>query len=251
MLLFCDGMPRSATTWIYNVTFALLKNALPAADIRRAHNEDSQAALKAFGDGADWRILKCHRLDENARSIFRSGNARAIYSHRDIYDAVASLLVMFRFPLDRCLTIMTESLDTYEFHCKTGNFLCIDYESIVERPIEAIHAVRGFLGLDLPDSAIAFINKTHALSAIKELSQKLKESGQDLLVRTSVSCYDPETQWHVRHVRNGGIGYGRRYLSPQQIERIEDLIRTRQGPSRKLLFKLTNSPFSASAGNKY
>jgi len=100
------------------------------------------------------------------------------------------------------------------------------------------------LGLSLPGSAIASIDEAHSLQAIKELSKNLKLLGEDRLVRSPVSCFDPESQWHVRHVRNGGIGYGRRYLSPVQIERIEDWIRTRRGPSKELLPKISNpSPF--------
>lgn len=235
MLLFCDGMPRSATTWIYNVMFAVLKAAFPAADIRRTHNEDSQAARETLGNGADWDIVKCHWLDENARAIFRSGSARAIYTHRDIYDAIASYLVMFRFSFDRGLSAISESLDVYDFHCETGNFLCIDYESVVGRPISVIRGITSFLGLDVSDGAIEVIGEAHSLAAIKELSAKPTLLGEDRIERNSASRWDRETQWHVRHVRNGGIGYGRRYLMPQQIEQIEDLIRKRRGPSKDLL----------------
>lgn len=191
--------------------------------------------------------MKCHKLDENARAIFRGGNARAIYSYRDIYDAVASFLVMFRFPFDHGLLVMDQSLDTYEFHCETGNFLCVDYESVIERPRATIRAMAQFLGLDPPDSAVTLIEEKHSFQAIKELSTNLKRVGEERLVRSPISCYDLETQWHVRHIRNGGIGYGRRYLLPQQIEQIEDLIRKRQGPSKHLLPVVPVSPVLADA----
>jgi Sulfotransferase domain len=247
MLLFCDGMPRSASTWIYNVAFALLKDAFPGADIRRTQNENSEAALSSVGDGADWVLVKCHKVDENARDILRGGNARAIYSYRDIFDALASFLVMFRFPFDHGLLVMNQSLDTYEFHCETGNFLCVDYESVIERPQATIRAMAQFLGLNLPDSSIARIEEQHSFQVIKELSTNLKRVGEERLVRSSISCYDQETQWHVRHIRNGGIGYGRRYLLPQQIEQIEDLIRKRQGPSKDILPPLPETVLAGGA----
>jgi hypothetical protein len=234
MLLFCDGMPRSASTWAYNVAFALLKTALPEANVRRAVYV-SPATFDVIGDGADWAILKCHRLDENTRALFRAGNARAIYTHRDIYDAMASYLVMFRISFELSIGAMRDSLDAYDFHHETGNFLSVDYESIVERPREVIHAIAGFIGIDLPASEIALIEQAHSLEAVKELCAKLKKVDEHCLIRDPLSCYHPETQWHVRHVRNGGIGYGRRYLSPQQIDRIDDLIRSRRGPSKDLL----------------
>ncbi|HEX4229830.1 MAG TPA: hypothetical protein VHZ07_14245 [Bryobacteraceae bacterium] len=247
MLLFCDGMPRSASTWIYNVAFALLKAALPPADIRRTQNENSRDAIESIGNCADWIVVKCHKLDENACGIFRDGNARAIYSYRDIYDAIASLLVMFRFPFERCLLVMNESLDTYDFHCETGNFLCVDYKSVVGESGATVRAMAKFMGLDLPESAIAVIDQAHSFQAIKQLSGNLKQAGEGRLVRSPISCYDPESQWHVRHVRNGGTGYGRRYLLPQQIELIETLVRNRQGPSKGLLPAVPDLPVPAGA----
>ncbi|MGC2661250.1 MAG: sulfotransferase domain-containing protein [Bryobacteraceae bacterium] len=236
MLLFCDGMPRSASTWVYNVAFALLKNVVPECQICRTHNEDSRAALETLGNTADWRIVKCHKLDDHARDIFRAGNARAIYSYRDVFDAIASFLVMFRFSFDDCLQVMEESLDVYDFHRETGYFLALDYESIVNSPRQTVDKIARFLNLQVASSAIAAIDEQHSLTTIKELSGKLATSlGEDRLVKNSVSTYDPETQWHVRHVRNGGIGYGRRYLLPHQIEQVEDWIRNRKGPSKDLL----------------
>jgi hypothetical protein len=246
MLLFCDGMPRSASTWIYNVVFALLKAAFPTADIRRAVYV-SPATFDTIGDGADWALLKCHRLDESTRALFRAGNARAIYTHRDIYDAMASYLVMFRVSFELSIGAMRDSLDAYDFHHETGNFLSVDYESIVQRPLDAVHAIAGFIGIDLPASEIALIEQAHSLQAIKELCANLKQLDERELVRDPLSCYHADTQWHVRHVRNGGIGYGRRYLSPQQIDRIYDLIRSRRGPSRNLLPKVPDSPVNLSA----
>ena len=70
-----------------------------------------------------------------------------------------------------------------------------------------------FLEIDLPAPEIALIEQAHGLAAIKELTTKLKQVNGDCLIRDELSCYDPNTQWHVRHVRNGGIGYGSRVPS--------------------------------------
>lgn len=247
MLLFCDGLPRSGSTWAYNVTFALLKNALPTAEITRTLEDGSRPVSEIVESRVNWEIMKCHRLDEYAQSVFRAGNARSIYTHRDIFDAIASYLVIFRVPFNLALKTMEESLDVYDFHVETGFFLGVDYESIVKRPAEVVRAMSDFLGLDLPDSTIALIDDAHSLKAIKELSANLKKDGTKRLLRNYISCYDPETQWHVRHVRNGGIGYGRQYLLPQQIEQIENLVRTRKGPSRDLLPAVADFPARAGA----
>lgn len=233
MLLFCDGMMRSASTWVYNVVFTLLKAAFPDKDVRRTANANSIAAMEAMA-GADWAIVKCHGLDENARAIFLEGKARAIYTHRDIYDAVASLLVMFRFSFSDVLQLMEASLDAYDFHCATGNYLCVDYESIAGNPCEVIRTISDFLDVSAPSGTIERIAEAHSLAAIKEFSSNLSLLGEDRVQSCSFTRYDRETQWHVRHVRNGGIGYGRRYLMPEQIEQLERLIRSRQGPSKDL-----------------
>jgi Sulfotransferase domain len=247
MLLFCDGMPRSASTWAYNVAFALLKTAFPNADIRRSLENGSHPAPEIVESRANWEIMKCHRLGEYAHGVFRSGYARSFYTHRDFYDAIASYLVMFRVSFDLALQTMIDSLDVYDFHCETGNFLCVSYESIIERPAETIRTMAEYLGLDLPESAIGLINEAHSFHAIKELSANLKQAEGVKLVRNYISCYDQETQWHVRHVRNGGIGYGRKYLLPQQIAQIGNLIRSRKGPSRDLLPVVSDTPAAAGA----
>lgn len=247
MLLFCDGMPRSASTWAFNVSYALLKTGCPSAEIHRTLENGSCPALEIVESRVNWEIMKCHRLGEYARGVFRSGNARSFYTHRDFYDAIASYLVMFRVSFDLALQTMRDSLDVYDFHCETGNFLCVSYESIVERPAETIRTMAEYLGLDLPDSAIELINEAHSFRAIKEFSANLKQAEGVQLVRNYISCYDQETQWHVRHVRNGGVGYGRKYLLPQQIAEIGDLIRSRKGPSRNLLPVVPDVPAAAGA----
>jgi hypothetical protein len=247
MLLFCDGMPRSASTWAYNVAFALLRTGCPDADVHRSLENGSRPAPEVVESPSNWEIMKCHRLNEYARDVFRSGNGRAIYTHRDFYDAIASYLVMFRVSFDLALKTMLDSLDVYDFHCETGNFLCVTYESVIERPRVTIRSIAEYLGLDLPDSAIARIDEAHSFRAIKELSANLKQVDGVHLVRNYISCYDQETQWHVRHVRNGGIGYGRKYLMPQQIQQIEDLIRSRSGPSKNLLPAVSDVPAVAGA----
>jgi hypothetical protein len=238
-------MPRSASTWAYNVVFALLKTGCPNADIHRALEDGSRPPPELVESRLNWEIIKCHRLDEYAHNTFRSGNARAIYTHRDFYDAIASYLVMFRVSFGLALQTMWDSLDVYDFHCETGNFLCIAYESILERPGETIRRMAEHLELNLPDSAISQIEQTHSFRAIKELSANLKQAEGVQLVRNYISCYDQETQWHVRHVRNGGIGYGRKYLLPQQIQVIEKLIQSRKGPSRDLLPVVSDVPAAA------
>jgi len=247
MLLLCDGMPRSASTWAYNVVFALLKTAFPKATIQRRLQDGSPSAAELVESRANWEVMKSHRLDDFSRSVFRAGHGRSIYTHRDIFDAMASYLVMFRMRFDWALLTMEEALDVYDFHYETGNFLSVDYESVVNRSRETIRAIAGFLELELPESEIAAIDEAHSFSAIKELSAKLKEDGTKRLISNGMSCLDLDSQWHVRHVRNGGIGYGRKYLMPQQIEQIENVIRNRKGPSRNILPALPSVPARAGA----
>ncbi len=222
MLVICDGMPRSASTWSFNVVLALLRRSQPDCVVHSGYDENIARFLETVSSTGH-TVVKCHGLDTRGRALARSGRAKSIYTWRDPADATVSAMQMFGYDFERSLTVIDSSLDLYRFHRRWGNALILDYEQIMSASIESVGRIAAFLGLDdRPDTVLAIAEQT-SLERVKKNAESLTDDAP--LVRHSGLEYDPETLLHRGHIRDGGMGYGRKVLTAEQSEQIDALLR--------------------------
>ena len=73
---------------------------------------------------------------------------------------------------------------------------------------------------------IAEVNEETSLERVREKVEQLNsDEAQRRLIRHENTMYDPQTLLNVNHIRDGGSGYGRAFLSPEQLGRLHDLMR--------------------------
>jgi Sulfotransferase domain len=222
MIVLCNGMPRSASTWSFNVCRLLLKDLRPDATLYGRYHENLAEVIDPLCGSYDHVVLKCHTLDQRGRELCRSGVARAIYTHRDPFDAIHSAMVMFRHTFDDALESIRRSLELYEFHRSTGEAHIVSYDAIVRKPQKAIADVAAYLDLDAAPEVIGRVAVETSVEAMKEIARQV--GGERRGIRTPRSIYDPETQVHRDHIRDGRTGHARHYLSPDQLRRAEEVL---------------------------
>src|SRR5260370_23730798 len=133
MLVFCNGMPRSGSTWSFNVTLGLLRRCLPGEEIQSGYSETPVEFLKAAVPTASHVVLKCHFLTPLARALVRTRAAKVVYTSRDLPDAIASWRGIFGRRFEEGLRAAGSSLELLAFHRSDGNAATISYAELLPR----------------------------------------------------------------------------------------------------------------------
>jgi hypothetical protein len=224
MLVLCNGMPRSASTWSFNVAIELLRRAA-AAPVHGGYDENAARFLKTAPQTASHLVLKSHLIDPVALTLARVGAASIIYTWREVADAVVSFMRMFEVDFDRAYAVIAESLELYRRHRRSGNALILSYPEITADHSNSVRRVADFLRLDANAAVIAEVDRLTVLDNVRRKVQEVGslENGHRLL-RRDKTPYDPETLLNVNHIRDGGSGYGRKALTTSQMRQLDDLV---------------------------
>ncbi len=216
MIVFCTGMPRSASTWSFNVCVQLISEAFPGRQTSADYHEEFATFVGRLSLGYDHLVLKSHALDDLGRKLVALGAAKAVYTYRDPLDAIASYMAMFGRPFEEALAAIQKSLALFQFLRDCGNCRMVSYGSIVERPFDAVQRVKSYLGLDLPVDVVQRVSSGTSMSAMKRIADEVGRDSSSV-VQVDQLVYDRRTLLHKQHIRHGGTGYGRSVLSAEQL----------------------------------
>jgi len=224
MLVLCNGMPRSASTWSYNVVMKLLRECSPSENVFGGYDENVTQFLKSAPAGVEHIVLKCHTLDAAGKALASTGAARVVYTWRDVADAAISFMRMFGYEFDHAFSVMSTSLELYEFHRKTRNAVLLTYDEITTDPVAAIERIGEYLGLSTPSKVLDRIAAATSFQRMRDKVTELERTqAEGRLVQHENTTYDPDTLLNLHHIRNGGSGFGRQALAPEQLSRINAL----------------------------
>jgi hypothetical protein len=222
MLVICNGLPRSASTWSYIVAMRLLRGAT-GAQTHGGYDENIYRFMRDLPASAAHAVLKCHGMDAAGLGLSQLHAARVIYTWRDLKDATASFMAMFGADFDHTFAVMSNSLDLYARHRASGA-LILGYPEILQDGPTAVARIADYLGLAAEREMVESVAEGASLARTRERVDLIGSIDYgDRLIRHEQSLYDPETLLHVDHVRNGGIGYGAEALNEAQRRRIDRL----------------------------
>jgi Sulfotransferase domain len=222
MLVVCDGMPRSASTWSFNVVLALLRNSQPVCEVYSGYDENIAGFLRSAPATATHVVVKCHEPGAHLRALAQSDVARVIYTWRDPADVVVSCMRMFDYDFEHSLASVASSLELYKFHRRWQNALILDYGQIVSESTVAVKQIATYLNLDDDAESVARISEQTSLEHVKKDVESM--AGGTRLVRRSGFEYDPDTLLHPSHIRDGSQGYGRAILTAEQLKQVDALL---------------------------
>lgn len=225
MIVLCNGMPRSASTWSYMVVMELLGRETSCEAVHGDYDEDVARFLQSAPTTAVHLVLKCHTFDAVARALERAGAAKVVYTWRDVADALVSFMGMFGRDFEHAINVMAYSLELYRFHRQMDNAVVLHYDEIISSPVVAVQRIATNLGLKPDPETVQMIVEKTSLPRIREKVNSLSSAeNASRLVRLENTAYDPTTLLHERHIRDASSGYGIKCLTAEQLKQVEGLL---------------------------
>jgi hypothetical protein len=222
--VFCAGMPRSGSTWQYQIVSHLLeahRGGVRGGFLERP--EDFARMAEQTAGRAPWLTLKTHNGYPAYAEALRDGRAAAVYSYRDLRDVTFSLMHKMRLPFEEIVgrLQLVQCLNDHTFWTAQPNVLCQRYERIVSDPAACVVEVADFLGLRLADGEAERLAAAYSLEAnrarARELARRLREKGVDLDGADNAALHDEHSQLHWNHIRAGRVGGWRDEATPEQL----------------------------------
>jgi len=216
-------MPRSASTWAYNVVLALLRQTA-VGEIHSGYDDNLDRFLRGVPAAASHAVAKSHFLDPTAVAISQLGAAKVVYTWRPLPDAIASYMVMFGVDFEGAIDVMSKAIDVYCHHRRCGS-LVLRYQDITAEPAPAVRKIAAHLQLKASEAQISAIAEATSLASMRAKAEEIASPGYCLkLNRHDGLSYDPETMLHVNHIRNGDYDYGRKMLRLDQLQKLRRLL---------------------------
>jgi hypothetical protein len=208
MIILCDGMVRSGSTWSFNVCLKLLQTADPGRKVFGFFNSDPAVLVSAARPRFSNLVIKSHALDPSGQELCRNGKIKAVYTWRNPYDVIVSCVRMFGRSVEHWLGSLRSALRLWSFHRATNSAHIVPYETIMARPSEAVLGVAQGLGIEVAQDGLDRIVRETSFEQNKRFSRHFEEIDPRRIVRNNGYVFDRQTLLHRNHVVNGGIGYG-------------------------------------------
>jgi Sulfotransferase domain len=225
MVILCDGMVRSGSTWSFNVALQLLKSCDPNRKAFGTYSDNPAVLAAAIRPRFSNLVIKSHSLDPVARGLCDKGAVKAIYTWREPRDVVASCMQMFGSSAPHATGILRKALRIWAFHRATSSACIVSYEEITKDPCAAIERIADYLGLTIDSEQLRGIADEVSFERVKRFSQHLSELEPSRQIRSNGHFFDRVTLFHKDHIRNGGIGYGARLLGHLHLDEIDAVLR--------------------------
>ena len=220
MIVICNGMPRSASTWSFNVAARLLRE-VDGGGVYGGYCEEFTRFLQDVPPGMHG-VVKCHSMESKALEMGARGAAKVIYTRRDLADALVSMMNMFGWDFEWSLSNLLRSLRFYRMHRDSGRALIIDYDQIMSSPAQVIESMAAYLGVKSTPRLVAEVAAETSFDRMRQIVRQIDQAPEDAgLVRVMNSAYDPQTLLHKHHIRDGRSGYGRLQLTPEQLRCVD------------------------------
>jgi hypothetical protein len=225
-IVICNGMPRSASTWSFNVAMELLRHCVDHDDaLHGDYDENIARFLSQAPRLVEHVVVKCHSLDALGRILARSGKAKVVYTRRDVADAVVSSMRMWRQDFEQALAPIEASLELFALHRESGRALLLNYDDIVGSPLRSVQRVAEYLEVAVEPRVVYEVAEATSLERMREKAAQLTRPGShDRLVLVNDVMHDRESLLHPAHIRDGRSGYGRELLSAEQVARLVSLL---------------------------
>jgi len=207
-------MFRSASTWSFNICKSILCNK---QTLFSEYNESIKTIYDEKISNYDSVLLKCHNVDDFGRSLIENNSIKVIHTYREPLAAIASALQAFNIKFDVILGMVRAGLELMVFGRKFDNVLIINYDEIINNPINVIKKISTHLGYDLKSQDIHDMDSQFKKEKIKTLTKHISKSSKDV-IDAGFSIYDKNTLFHKNHIPNNTVEW-REFLSNEQKEK--------------------------------
>jgi Sulfotransferase domain len=225
MVVLCDGMMRSGSTWSFNVALKLVQAGDPDRKVFGLFSDAPAVPLAAVRPRSSHLVIKTHHLSPSAYDLCCTGAIRAIYTWRHPYDAIVSGSRMFGFSMEHWIDALRNALRVWSFHRATDSACIVSYEAIMREPSASIERIASYLDLRIQPEKVRQIAEETSIERLKGFSEKVDELDFSRVVRKEGVVYDRQTLLHHNHIRDGRIGHGATILDAEQLQAIDAVLR--------------------------
>ena len=216
-ILILAGLYRSASTWLYNVVLEILKGEGVESRMSAFYADQVEILASSIGKTDEIIAIKTHAPDPTIKVLAKLG-APVIFSIRDPFDCVASLVKQFGHSFEDALQIVTESIKacTELIDVARHQPLILVYEEIFARGPQTVQAIANCIGHTIDERRAIDIANLLSPSKVRSYIDDLVQKG----LITQTFDFDPITHWHPRHVGSGKTGRFREDLNELQIAKV-------------------------------
>jgi hypothetical protein len=215
MIVFIAGMPRSGSTFSFNVVRDVLRTRGSVYQGEGSPPNTFRELAKA-GD-AKHVLIKVHELDETGVLMARCGAARVICTIRDPEDAVSSWMEAFDFSEKHSILVIRKWLRLYIMLQPFA--LTISYRTVDHHPLIAARRIMRFVVPGVRLSEIRRSSRRHSKLEVKKRTDALSRDQQDTK-DIGFSWYDSNTFFHRRHISSLRSRSAQERLPLEQVQRI-------------------------------
>ena len=207
--MICAGLPRSASTWIYNATRLLLKSRGKVAGIS---SNGIPADLRSYARTNACLLVKAHEPDDALVGLAQMLDAPIIVSVRDPRDALVSFEISLGVSRADALGQLKGSaaallkLDDYP------QKLLLKYEETSDR-VACLTEIANHIGVQPSAELLHEIAEELDLETVKKDIARLEAEGVLDSARPA-EVWTEDSLWHPNHCGDGASGKLREKLSP-------------------------------------
>lgn len=222
MIVVCLGIPRSGSTWTFNVVRDLVEAAIGSTAAFEAASLDGiELALagKPYGRGGKPRaiVIRCHTLSESMLRFLLVAGARFILTTRDPRDAVASLCLQLGGHASGWSMDVGRSIAAVATVQREGKGQVFAYEEgFIDNP-DTLSALADYLGLSLSKEVMGRIASTWEKEKVMARVKGLAAEVPTIYGFRS----DETTGLHESHIGDGRIGKWRDAIPAWQSRLID------------------------------
>lgn len=193
MLVFISGMPRSGSTYSFNVAKQLLQRR---GTVTSKASPDVAACLGTTA--AQHLIMKGHSISDLGIELISSGAMKSVCTVRAVDDAVASWMQTFNADYDSTIEVFREWRRV--FGMIHSHSLILEYEFLNSHPYLAAMKISKFLlGEANPLETYRIAQRFNRESVLKHVGTLRADSEQAVDVK--FSYFHRDTFYHRNHIR--------------------------------------------------
>ncbi len=220
MLVICCGMMRSGSTLQYQLTVAILEKTQKGIGLGEIRNGDCQQLLQAHSSD-QMQVVKVHQFRhlKGVETAIAQGQAKGIYSYRDIRDVTASLMKMRKASFEKLMFQtgeIQECLRDFYHWTKLDNLLISRYEVMVNNLTEEVLRIADHLNINLSKEEATIIADEYQIERQKSRISNWKNNQEK-----DSKFYDPKSLLHANHIDSGASNKWKTALTPVQVAYLE------------------------------
>jgi hypothetical protein len=194
MLVLVNGMPRSGSTFAFNIAREILTRRGSAT-----WSASDQIETAVLGSTAESIIVKSHNPSVLGMRLVQSGAMKAICTIRDPVEAIESWMEVFGFDIEQSIMVFQAWFRSYislQKYC-----LVIRHSEIERNRMYVIWKIARQLGVILPPGELIFLTRKYSKVAVGAFVARLERSGRSI-TDVGFSYYENETFFHRNHIRD-------------------------------------------------